>query len=68
MWRLHALAIEHGLKSQQAQATTFRGWAMALEGRFAEGIALLQIGIEGAKVIGALWILPFHGALLATAY
>jgi class 3 adenylate cyclase/tetratricopeptide (TPR) repeat protein len=66
--RLHALAIEHSLKWFQAQATNYRGWAMALEGRFAEGIALLQFGIEGAKAAGAQWILPFHGAMLATAY
>ena len=41
---------------------------MALEGRFAEGIALLQIGIEGIKATGAQLLLPFHGAMLATAY
>ena len=41
---------------------------MVLEGRIAEGIALLQIGIEGAKATGAQWNVPFHGAMLATAY
>jgi class 3 adenylate cyclase/predicted ATPase len=66
--RLHALAIEHGMKSHQAQATTYRGWAMALEGRFAEGIALLEIGIVGIKAAGNHFVLPFHGAMLATAY
>ena len=66
--RLHALAIEHSLKFWQAAATNFRGWAMALEGRFAEGIALLQFGIEGLKATGAQWLLPFYGSLLATAY
>jgi predicted ATPase len=65
---LHALAIEHGLKHQQVSATTYRGWAMALEGRFAEAIAMLQIGIEGTKAAGAQWLLPFHGTMLATAY
>ena len=66
--RLHALAIEHSLKLHQAHATTFRGWAMALEGRFAEGSALLELGIEGVKVAGSRFVLPFHGAMLATAY
>jgi predicted ATPase len=41
---------------------------MALEGRTEEGIGLLEVGIEGAKAAGAQWILPFHGAMLATAY
>jgi predicted ATPase len=66
--RLHALAIEHSLKFYQLLATNYRGWAMALEGRLAEGIALLETGIEGAKVAGAQRMLPFHGAMLATAY
>jgi class 3 adenylate cyclase/tetratricopeptide (TPR) repeat protein len=66
--RLHALAIEHSLKFLEVQATNYRGWAMILEGRIGEGIALLQTGIEGAKVTGAQWNVPFHGAMLATAY
>jgi predicted ATPase len=41
---------------------------MVLEGRFAEGIALLEIGIEGIKAIGNHFVLPFHGVILATAY
>ena len=57
--RLHALAIEHSLKFFQVLATNYRGWAMALEGRIAEGIALLEIGIEGAKAAGA----QFHVAI-----
>jgi predicted ATPase len=65
---LHALAVEHGLKFWQARAMSFRGWAMALEGRFAEGITLLEMGIEGNKAAGARWNLPFDGAMLATAY
>jgi predicted ATPase len=49
-------------------AMGFRGWAMAIEGRFAEGIALLETGIERTKATGGLWLLPFHGAMLAIAY
>jgi predicted ATPase len=41
---------------------------MALEGRNAEGIAPLQIGIEGSIATGVQFILPFDGAMLATAY
>jgi class 3 adenylate cyclase/predicted ATPase len=66
--RLHALAIEHSLKHLQVLATNYRGWAMALDGQIAEGIGLLETGIEGAKAAGAQVILPFHGAMLATAY
>lgn len=66
--RIHALAIEHSLKYFHAAATSYRGWAMALEGRFAEGSALLELGIEGFKADGIQFILPFHGAMLATAY
>jgi predicted ATPase len=68
MEALHALAIEHSLKFSQVLATNYRGWAMALEGRFAEGVALLQSGIQGVKAAGAQWHLLFHGAMLATAY
>ena len=46
---LHAFAIEHGLKYWQAMATSYRGWVMVLEGRNAEGISLLESGIEGIK-------------------
>jgi len=66
--RLHAVAIEHDLKYFQSAAAMYHGWAMALEGRIAEGIGLLETGIEGAKVTGAQFILQFHGAMLATAY
>ena len=41
---------------------------MALEGQFADGIALLEVGIERAKAAGAQYIVPFDGAMLATAY
>jgi predicted ATPase len=66
--RLHAVAIEHSMKERQAQATNYGGWAMALEGRFAEGSALLELGIEGVKARGSPFNLPFHGAMLVTAY
>jgi tetratricopeptide (TPR) repeat protein len=66
--RLHALAIEHSLKFPQVLATIYRGWAMALEGRNAEGIAALESGIEGVKAAGSHFILPLHGTMLATAY
>jgi class 3 adenylate cyclase/tetratricopeptide (TPR) repeat protein len=66
--RLHALAIEHSMKERQAQATNYRGWEMILQGRHTEGIVLLQTGIEAAKDAGYPLLLPFHGAMLATAY
>ena len=66
--RLHALAIEHSLNQMQVTATVYRGWAMILAGRIEEGITLLQVGIERVKATGAQWNVPFHGAMLATAY
>ena len=66
--RLHALAIEHSLKFLIIAATSFRGWAMALDGRIREGIGLLETGIEGAKAGGTNFLLPLHGTMLATAY
>jgi predicted ATPase len=66
--RLNTLAIEHRLKYLQLHAAILRGWAMILEGRIEEGSKLLETGIEDDKVIGARKNVPFHGAMLATAY
>ena len=41
---------------------------MVLEGRIAEAIGMLEIGIEGTKTAGDQKNLTFHGAMLATAY
>jgi len=65
---VHAVAIEHGLKYIQVRAMRFRGWAMVFEGRIAEGIGLLETGIEAAKATGVQHLLPLDGAMLATAY
>ena len=65
---LHALAIELSLKFMQENATIFRGWAMIFEGRTEEGSSLLKIGIEGNMARRVEKNVPFHGAMLATAY
>jgi hypothetical protein len=36
--------------------------------RVANGIGLLETGIEGAKAAGGQFVLPLHGTMLATAY
>lgn len=65
---LHALTTEHSLRYLRVLATSYRGWAMALEARIEEAIPLLEFGIEGARAAGSLFILPLHGTMLATAY
>jgi class 3 adenylate cyclase/predicted ATPase len=65
---LHALATEHRIKFMQENAAIFRGWAMLLEGRIEEGSPLLKRSIEGDIVSRAQKNIPFHGAMLATAY
>jgi tetratricopeptide (TPR) repeat protein len=66
--RLQALATEHRIKFMQQNADIFRGWAMLLNGRIKEGGAILKSYIEGDMAIRAQKNVPFHGAMLATAY
>jgi len=61
------VSSEHGFPFHLAHARAFRGWALAEEGRVAEGISELQGGIAAYRSIGAVIELPFMAMLLASA-
>jgi predicted ATPase len=60
-----ALAGEHGFTAWAAVATSFRGWALAMEGKSKEGEAELQRGIAAMQAMRAgIWY-PFRCTMLA---
>jgi class 3 adenylate cyclase/predicted ATPase len=63
-----ALAAERGFPVWLGSGTMFRGWALAAEGRQAEGIALLHQGLTVWRAMGAMMDLPMYLMLLADAY
>jgi class 3 adenylate cyclase/predicted ATPase len=65
---LFSLAVEHNLTYMRAQGTIYRGGVLALAGRFAEAASLLEEGVAGVQATGAVWLLPFNGGALASAY
>ncbi len=63
-----ALATEHGLPYWLTCGTILSGWALAAQGRAAEGIEKMQQGLSAYRATGAeLWRTHFL-ALLAEAY
>jgi serine/threonine protein kinase/DNA-binding SARP family transcriptional activator/pimeloyl-ACP methyl ester carboxylesterase/predicted ATPase len=60
-----ALAVEQGFAYRQATATILGGWAVALSGELAEGLAQLQAGLAAYEAIGAKIDTPYYLALLA---
>jgi class 3 adenylate cyclase/predicted ATPase len=65
---LFLLAGEHDLRYMRARGTIYRGGALVLSERFAEAVALLEEGMADARVMRAVWLLPFYGGALASAY
>jgi predicted ATPase len=65
---LFLLAREHDLKYMRARGIIYRGGALMLSERFAEAVALLEEGIAEARTMRAVWLLPFYGGALASAY
>ena len=65
---LSLLAAEHRLKYIGAQGAVYRGCALALAGRFAEAVFLLEEGVAGVRATGAVWLLPFNRSALVIAY
>jgi predicted ATPase len=59
---------EQGFPFFLAQGTIMRGWALAEQGRNAEGIALICQGLAAHEATGALLIRPYWVSLLAQAY
>ena len=62
------LATEHGFPFWLAEATIFVGWALAEQGRGAEGIAQIHHGLATRQVIGLELTQPVHLTMLAEAY
>ena len=63
-----ALATEHGFPFWLAWGTILSGWALAEQGRPAEGIERMQQGLSAYRSTGAELWRPHFLALLAEAY
>jgi predicted ATPase len=60
-----ALSTEQGFPYWEAQGTSFRGWALAMQGQGEEGIAQVRQGIATWRVTGAVLTVPYFCTLLA---
>ena len=63
-----ALATAQGFEHRVAQGRIMRGWALAMQGDAATGVAHIQQGLEAIQSIGQKLYRPYHLALLAEAY
>jgi tetratricopeptide (TPR) repeat protein len=63
-----ALATAQGFEHRVAQGRIMRGWALAMQGDAATGVAHIQQGLEAVQSIGQKLYHPYHLALLAEAY
>ena len=62
------LAHEQGFALWMARGTILRGWALAMQGQAAEGIAQMRQGLAAWQATGAEVIRPYYLGLLAEAY
>jgi len=62
------LCREQGFPFYLAVGTILRGWSLAAQGQFAEGIAELHRGLAAYRAAGAALEHPFSMVLLAEAY
>jgi predicted ATPase/class 3 adenylate cyclase len=60
-----ALATEQGFPLWAAQGTSFRGWALAMQGQGEEGIAQVHQGIAACRATGMALYVPYFCAVLA---
>jgi predicted ATPase len=60
-----ALATAQGLPFWAAIGTIFRGWALALQGQGAAGLAQVRQGIAANRATGAARLVPYFCPLLA---
>jgi predicted ATPase len=63
-----ALATAQGFAHRLAQGRMLRGWALAMQGDAATGVAHIQQGLGVVQSIGQKLYHPYHLALLAEAY
>ena len=62
------VAAKQGLALVLAATPIMRGWAVAMQGRGAEGLALIQQGLEAYRATGAEFQRPYFLALLAEVH
>jgi predicted ATPase len=62
------LATAQGFDHRVAQGHILRGWALAMKGDAATGVAHIQQGLGAGQSIGQKLYRPYHLALLAEAY
>jgi class 3 adenylate cyclase/predicted ATPase len=60
-----ALSTEQGFPQYVAAGTSFRGWAMAMQGQGEEGLSQVRQGVAALRVTGAALFVPYFSALLA---
>jgi predicted ATPase len=60
-----ALATEQSFPLWVAWGTSFRGWALAMQGQGEEGLAQVRQGIAACRATGAAVLVPFFYTLLA---
>jgi predicted ATPase len=60
-----ALSTEQGFTLWVAVGTTFRGWALAMQGRGEEGIAQVCQGVAAWRASGAVLHVPYFCTMLA---
>jgi class 3 adenylate cyclase/predicted ATPase len=61
------VATQHGFAFWRADGKKVLGWALATQGRHAEGLAHIREGLEAYRATGAVTGLPYDLALLAEA-
>ena len=61
------LSTRHNFAHFLATGTVYRGWSRSASGDTAEGILLIQDGIEAYRAIGSMVFMPFFLALKAEA-
>jgi class 3 adenylate cyclase/predicted ATPase len=59
------LSTEQGFPLYVAEGTSLRGWALAMQGQGAAGMAQIRQGIAAAQATGAALSVPYYGTLLA---
>jgi predicted ATPase len=62
------LAHEHAFQYLVAMSLVLQGWAIAMQGQTAEGIAQMRQGLAAQRVVGAEINRPLYLALLAEVY
>jgi predicted ATPase len=60
-----ALSTEQGFPLWAALGTSFRGWALAMQGQGEEGMAQVRQGIAACRATGAVLTVPYFCTLLA---